>query len=164
MAAPFCISTSENFIKVKFTESFHHTRHYRGLINGIVSVVDNNIHVPRWALLVDWGDWFIQIPEEEKLCMRFLKEYQELGLAYLVNITPKHPIVDWQMEKITDSNPELEIVTTDDVKVGEYWLETKGIKLLTFLENVNETWFNKSASFTHLIKKYGVSDEQFDSH
>ena len=162
MSEPFLLSKSDNLIKAHFTESFHHARHYRYLINSVLHVTSSHFQHQQWAILIEWGSSFVQIPEEEKLCMRFLHEYYQKGLKYLVNVTPSHPVVDWQMQKIAKANPEVEILTTDLIESGELWLGERGIDVDTVTEKVSSDWAKKSKAFTFMIEKYGVERDKFD--
>lgn len=163
MDSPFIVAVSSNLVTVRFLGSFHHTIHYRGLINGVLTITAERITSRPWALLVDWGKLFVQIPEEEKLCMRLLQEHQKKGLAYVVNVTPKHPIVDWQMEKLTGSHPELDIVTVDTKTDGLNWLNSKSIDTETQDVPFNRNWLQPSQAFTSLIQKYNIAAEKFDA-
>lgn len=162
MSEPFSLSKSEDLVKARFTESFHHARHYRCLINGVLKVAQSQFENKPWAILIDWGTSFIQIPEEEKLCMRFLHEYYQKGMKYLVNVTPSHPIVEWQMQKISKANPEVDMFTTDSFEAAEAWLTDKHINVSTVSVDIASNWYKKSNEFSRMINKYGVDKEKFD--
>ena len=163
MSAPFLLAKSDNMLQAQFTESFHHARHYRCLINGVLTVAENQFKGHPWAIMINWGGSFIQIPEEEKLCMQFLHEYYKAGLKYLVNVTPSHPIVEWQMQKISKANPQVEIFTTDSVEAGEQWLQQRNINIETDKAEISEDWYKKTKAFSGMVEKYGIDKQKFDS-
>ncbi|WP_100657571.1 hypothetical protein [Alteromonas flava] len=163
MQHPFTVEVAENMVQVRFLESFHHTKHYRGLINAVMDIVATSLPNKQWALLVDWGNLFIQIPEEEKLCMLFLQEYKTAGLRYLVNITPKHPVVDWQMNKIIAKHSDIDIMVSDDVTEGLRWLAKRNIDVQANAVEITPNWFKPSDAFSALLKKYNLSASKFDA-
>ncbi len=83
--------------------------------------------------------------------------------GYLVNITPNHPIVDWQMERLIGSHPDLEMVHTDIKSEGLNWLKNHNID--TEVQDIpfNKNWLQPSQVFTSLIQKYNIPAEKFDT-
>lgn len=119
---PFNVSMSDSLLRVEFNQSFHAPSNYQALIDNVLSVLKSRPAVRPFDLLIDWKQHFIQIPVEQKLCIQYLGVYKSLGLQRVANVSPEHPVVDWQIEQLRRQHPDLRIVALPSVQLALAWL------------------------------------------
>lgn len=161
MEPGFTLAVSDNLISVTFTSSFHRPLHYRYLVNAVLSLSESLFQSTTWALRVEWGEAFIQIPEEEKLCFEFMSEYEKRGLRYTNYITPAHPLVDWQVSRLQANNPDIEFLTSVAVEDGEKWLRSKGVDTRAHPRAFEQTWRKPTSTFMRLSNNVPVSEDGY---
>ena len=154
MTNPFEIAKSDNLIEITFNESFHHAKNYQCLISAVLTLLHNRQNVTEFSLLINWREHFIQIPFEEKQCIQMLPLYRELGLTHLVNVTPAHPVVSWQLDMIAKNNPCISFFSTDSVAIGREWLTERGANTCTSLTELSTNWCLREKQLQCLLDKH----------
>ena len=107
MQNAFACSISSNVLKVDFLHDWDHVRYYQTLFNATGSIAREKMATDNWALVIHWGDVLVQIPEEERICVRTLSRQIDIGLTTVINIINPHPVAEWQLTKIVDVYPQL---------------------------------------------------------
>lgn len=163
-ALPFTIAVSKNVEKFQFQKAWDHRKHYCSLFNAQNQIIPRHFSQnASWAMIADWRDWLIHVPESERLCIRTLDRFVDIGLTHYAVVANHHPIAKWQAEKVKAANPSLCIQLFEEFETGEKWLKERGFDT-NFTSIPFETkWLSPSKKFTEIIDSLQLEREHFSA-
>ncbi|GAA0855613.1 hypothetical protein [Aliiglaciecola litoralis] len=161
MKNAFTCSVSENVLKVDFDDRWDHVRHYQSLFNATGEIARSCLANKKWALLINWRQQLIQIPEEERICVRTVNRHVLLGLHTVVNVIDPHPITQWQLDKVASSNPAINAQIFEQTDEALAWLFEQGFDTKLKEVDFDINWLSPSEDFKRALDQLGLDQERF---
>jgi hypothetical protein len=161
MQNAFACSVSSNVLKVDFLQDWDHVRYYQTLFNATGAIVREMMATDNWALVINWGDVLVQIPEEEPICVRTLSRQIDIGLSTVINIINPHPIAEWQLKKIVDLYPQLTAHICNAESDAFAILEQYNFDTQVMPVEYRKDWKNASEEFSSALENLSLSKEMF---
>lgn len=162
MNPAFDLAVSPNLMVVNFDNDWDHHRHYQTLFNASGDMVTSRlIQGGPWALVINWGGVLVQIPEEERICLRTLQRNAGAGMTHVANIVEPHPVCEWQLSKLADENANLTMQSFSSIDNAMTWLGLLGFDTHAEAVPTNRKWLSFSTEFQNVVNELALSPSQF---
>lgn len=163
-SSPFSIAVSKNVERFTFNKGWDHRKHYNSLFNAQNHIISQHFSQhPSWAMMADWRDWLVNVPESERLCIRTLDRFVNIGLTHYAVVANQHPIAKWQAEKVKAANPSLCIQIFEEFESGEKWLQERGFDTNFTSIPFEIKWLSPSKTFIEIIDSLQLEREYFST-
>ena len=157
----FTCLTSNNVLKVDFHHGWDHGKYYQALFNATGEISKRTFNMRDWALVINWQNQLIQIPEEERIFIRSLQRQVANGLTTLVNIIESHPVAEWQLQRVASCSPEIKANLVFNEKDADQWLVEQGYNTDYQAVPFEREWLASTREFEATVAKLGLDPAMF---
>ncbi|MBT0588076.1 hypothetical protein [Alteromonas oceanisediminis] len=163
MSQPFSCSISHNVMRIRFLSNWDHRRDYAAMYNATGHIAKTAFRQQQWALWVDWNNWLIQIPEEERICLRTIQRHIAAGLSHIVHVTQHNPVTEWQLNNVASQHNTIEAKLVEKDGQAIKWLCSKGYDPECIAVDIKPEWLLATDGFNNELTSLGLDPKLFSA-
>lgn len=159
---PFNIYISQNVELFEFNHQWDHLKHYHAVFNSQHALISKYFQdKERWAMVADWRQWIVQVPEAERLCIRTVDQFVDQGMTHYAVLSDGHPVAKWQAQRVKEQNPRLVVEIFENKEECLTWLSTIGFSIDFTAINFDPTWLRPSLAFRDILRSLDMEKSRF---